>query len=290
MIVGCSNSQKLARKIAKQLKTEFSELIIKHFPDGETYLRFKTSVKNKEVVLVQTLQPKPNDALIELIFAAKTAKELGAKKIILVAPYMAYLRQDKRFHSGECVSNKIISELLSCADQVITIDPHLHRIKKLSEIFKTKTTALSANKTIAEYIQKNHSKAIIVGPDEESYQWAETIAEQIKSHAVILRKKRYSSRTVRIKVKQNIEWKGKTIVIVDDIISTGHTVIEPIKQLQKYGVKKIVCICVHGLFAEDALLQLKKLGIEIISTNTIQNPVAKIDVSRMIAEGLRKSK
>ncbi len=159
-------------------------------------------------------------------------------------------------------------------------------LKKLSEIFKTKTTTISANKTIAEYIQKNHSKSIIVGPDEESYQWAETIAEQIKSHAVILRKKRYNSRTVRIKVKQDIAWKGKTVVIVDDIISTGHTMIEPIKQLQKYGVKKIICICVHGLFAENAILRLKKLGVEIISTNKIQNSVAKIDVSRMIADQL----
>ncbi len=286
MIIGCSNSKKLARDIARKSRQEYSELITKKFPDGETYLRFKTDVKNKEIVLVNSCHPNPNDALMELIFAAQTAKELEAKKVIIVAPYLAYLRQDKRFHSGECKSNSIIAKLLNCADELITIDPHLHRIKNLNEIFKIKTKRLSANKTISEYINSNHKNALIIGPDEESYQWAEKIAEEINSHAVILRKKRYTSRSVRIKLKQDVDFKNKDVVIVDDIISTGHTMIEPIKQLKQKGVKKITCICVHGLFVEEALERLKRLGVDVISTNTIESKVSKIDLSKFIADNL----
>lgn len=286
IIISGTNSKELGREIAKQLRLEYSELTINKFPDGETYLRFKIDVKSKEAVLVQTMHPDPNDSLIETILAVKTAKDLGAKKTTLVIPYLPYMRQDKRFLSGECISNKIIAELLSCADRLITIDPHIHRIKSLSEIFKTKTTALSASKAIADYINKNHKKSIIIGPDIESYQWAETIAKYIKHHAIILRKKRYNARSVRIKVKEDIDWKGKTVVIVDDIISTGNTIIEPVKQLKKYGVKKICCICVHGLFSEGALEKLKKLGVEVISTNTIKSSVSRIDISGIIAEEL----
>ena len=302
MIIGCSNSKRLAKNIARKSRQEYSELIIKKFPDGETYLRFKTDVKNKkskrffkpqnnilsnkEIVLVNSCHPNPNDALIELLFAAQTAKELGAKKVTIVASYIAYLRQDKRFHEGECKSNSIIAELLNCADELITIDPHLHRIKSLNDIFKIKTKRLSANKAIADFIEQNHKNALIIGPDEESYQWAEKIAEEINSHAIILRKKRYNSRSVRIKLKQDVDFKNKDVVIVDDIISTGHTMIEPIKQLKQKGVKKITCICVHGLFVEDALERLKRLGVDVISTNTIESKVSKIDVSKLVADNL----
>ena len=145
---------------------------------------------------------------------------------------------------------------------------------------------MSANEAIAKYIQKNIKNAVIIGPDSESYQWAEAIAEKIHLHAIILKKKRYTSRHVSIKVKKGIDFKGKNVVIVDDIISTGHTMIEPIKQIKKLGAKKVYCIGVHGLFVENALKLLKKLGATVITTNTIQNPAAKIDLSEAIAKQL----
>src|SRR3989338_10582857 len=110
LIIGCSNSRQLAKKIAKNLNSSYSDLTVKHFPDGELYIRFETDVKNKEIVLVQTLYPQ-NEAILEILLAGYTAKDLGAKKIILVAPYLAYMRQDKRFHAGEAVSNRIIAKL-----------------------------------------------------------------------------------------------------------------------------------------------------------------------------------
>jgi len=286
IIFSGTNSKDLAKKIARKAKAKYGELYASHFPDGETYLRFKTSVKGKEVVLVNTLYPNPNENMVELVFAAHTAKELGAKKVTIVAPYLAYMRQDKRFHAGECKSNTIMSKLLGVADRVITIDPHLHRIKSMKEIFRTQTKKLSANEVIAEHIKKNMKNVMIVGPDSESDQWAETIAKHLKTHATVLKKKRYTARKVRIIVKKGVDFKGKNVVIVDDIISTGNTMIEPIKQIKRMGAKSVYCICVHGLFVEGALKKMKKLGVHVLSTNTITNPVSKIDISKLIADSL----
>ena len=119
------------------------ELTVKNFPDGELYIKFETELKDKEVTLIQTLHPS-NEALLELILAYKTAKELGSKKVKIVIPYLAYIRQDKRFNPGEAVSSKIVGSLLSDCDEIITIDPHLHRFNSLNEVFQTKTKKLSA--------------------------------------------------------------------------------------------------------------------------------------------------
>ncbi len=288
IIVGGTNSRELAKRIAKKLNAPYSELNAKNFPDGEICLRYMFDPKGKDVVIVNSMHPEPNNSMIELIFAANTAKELGAKTVTIVAPYLAYMRQDKRFHPGECQSNKIMAKLLSCADRVITLDPHIHRIKSLKDIFKINATRLSANEAIAEYIKKKIShNATIVGPDIESYQWAEKIAEKIKMHATVLKKKRYAADVVRIKVKPGTGFKGKNVIIVDDIISTGHTMIEPIRQIKKMGAKNMYCIGVHGLLVEGALKKLQKLGVKVITTNTIENPVSKIDVSGTIADALK---
>lgn len=287
LIIGMRNSFKLAKSIAKKGNYNFSELKSKYFPDGESNLRFMKNVKYKHVVLVNSFHPNPNTSLVELYFATKTAKSLGARKVTIVAPYLGYMRQDKAFHPNEVISSKHVGELLSCADEIITIDPHLHRYKSLSQVFKTKTKRLSANNLIAEYIKKHVPKAIIVGPDSESYQWAEHIAEKLHCHAVILKKKRYSSTTVRIKVKENVNWKGQDVVIVDDVISTGNTMIEPIKQLKKKKVRNIYCIAVHGVFVMNAVERLQRLGAKIICTNTIERKQSKIRVDELIASALK---
>lgn len=286
IVFGGTNSQDLAKRVARKIKAPYAALIVKHFPDGETYLRLPKDVKGKEVILIESMHPNPDLIMIETIFAARTAKELGAKKVTIVAPYLAYMRQDKRFHPRECKSNSIMAALMTCGDKIFTIDPHLHRINSLSEIFTIPAKRLSANDAIAKYIKKNIKNEVIVGPDSESYQWARAIADKINVHATVLKKKRYTSRVVRIKVKPGIGFKGKNVVIVDDIISTGHTMIEPIKQIKKMGAKKIYCIGVHGLFVEGALNKLKKLGVTVLTTNTIVNPVSKIDMSETIVKAL----
>jgi len=287
-VLGGTNSKELAKKLAKRINADYGALITDKFPDGETYLKLPFSVEGKKVIIVEGMHPNPNEILIETIFAARTAKELGATEVVLVAPYLAYLRQDKRFHPLECWSNRIISAILHFADRIIAIDPHIQRITDLQSIFKIPAKQITANALIAEYIQKNIKEPVILGPDEESYQWAEKIAERIHVEVTVLRKKRYTSRHVTIKLKTDINLKGRNVVIVDDIISSGHTMIEVIKQAKKMKAKTITCLAVHGIFAENALVKLKKAGAtSIITTNTVLNKTSKIDVSSIIADELK---
>lgn len=253
-------------------------------------MKYNANVKEKTVVLVQSYQPHPERSLLMTIFAAETAKDLGAKKVILVAPYLAYMRQDKRFHPGEAVSSHIMAKLLNnSVDKIITIDPHLHRYKSMKEVFKVPAKNLTANFLIAGFVKKKYKNAIILGPDWESYQWAEAIANRIGVESTVLEKKRYGSRHVSVKMKKPIEIKGKTVVIVDDIISTGHTIAEAAKKAKAAGAKKIVTIGVHGLLIENAVSKLHRAGVsEVVTTNCIEHKTNKIDVTELLAEELKK--
>ncbi len=287
LIIGCSNSRALAKKVAEQLGASFSSLEAKHFPDGELYLRFLADVRGKDVVLVQSMQPNPTEALIEAIFAAETARELGAKRVGLVAPYLCYMRQDTRFKPGECVSSRIVAKLLRCVDFLITVDPHLHRYRSLGVVFSVNTMKITANGLLAAYIKEKIKNPVIVGPDWESYQWAEEIAKQCGAPVTVMEKKRYSSRHVEVKLKNDVSIAGKSVVLVDDIISTGHTLIEAMKALKGHKPRAFYCLGVHGLFAEGALGKLKRAGVRtIVSTDTIQNPTARISVAKLLAEAL----
>lgn len=286
IVVSCSHGKHLGYKIARRLKAYHSELFVKKFPDDELLIRFNADLRGKAVVLVQSFYGSISDCIIELVLASATAKDLGAKKVILAAPYFPYLRQDKRFHKGESVSQKIIAGLFDkYFDEILIMDPHLHRKTSLGKIFRIKAVKLSANSLIADYIKKHIKNPIIIGPDEESYKWARSVAEIIGTESSILEKKRYSSYHVEVKLNKKVDLKGKNVVIVDDIVSTGHTIIEAAKLLRKLGAKNIYCICVHGVFANGSLNKLKRNKINVISTNTIPNKVAKIDVSGVIVEG-----
>lgn len=288
IIIGCSKGKGIAKKIANKLKKPYSELQVRKFPDGELYLRFIKTVRNKTVVLVQSFHENLSDCILEAILAAETAKDLGAKKVYLAAPYFPYFRQDSRFHPGECISIKVIGRLFSrYFDKMIVIDPHLHRQTKLSDLFNTKVEKLTSNPCIADYIKKNIKNALVVGPDWESYKWAQRVAEQIRYPFVILEKKRLSGRKVRITLNKKIKINNKNIVFVDDIISTGHTILEAAKKLRSLGANKFYCIAVHGLFVENALEKLRKAKIKVITTNTIRNKVARIDVSGVIVRSLQ---
>ena len=282
------NSEALGKSVAEKLGAEEGLIESKRFPDGEFYLRFRTGVKGKEIVLVQSLYPEPNEAIIELVFAAKTAKELGAKKVTGIVPYLAYMRQDGRFNEGECVSNRLMAWLLnSSLDSIMTVDPHLHRVRHLAELFHIERKRLSANNDIARFIKKNFSRkdSVIVGPDIESSQWAKKIADSMGFESAIFLKKRFSSRKVKIHVTKELEWRKKNVVIVDDIVSSGHTMIEAVKEIRKRKPKSVHCICVHAIFAENAFEKLKKAGAKTISScNTIEHKSNRIDLSGMIAK------
>ncbi len=288
IIIGCSHGLHLAEKIAERIKKPYSELEVTHFPDSEIKLRFKADLKKKKVVLVQSFYGNINDCVIEALFAAETARDLGAKKVILIAPYFPYLRQDKRFEEGECVSLRTIAKNIDeDYDEIYIIDPHLHREKTLSHIFGIKSHKLTANPLVEGYIKKNIKNPVIIGPDWESYKWAQKIAEKIKCDFAIMEKKRFSARDVKVTLNKKIDLKNKNLIFIDDMISTGNTLIQAIKAMKKIGAKKFTCFAVHGILVERALEKLKNTGAKVITTNTIPNKAAKIDVTELIAGSIR---
>ncbi|MBD3313520.1 ribose-phosphate diphosphokinase [Candidatus Woesearchaeota archaeon] len=287
IIIGFPESKGLARNVAKKAGVEFSELELKQFPDKESYIQFNADLKGKKVFLFRSLDD-PDAKITQVILAAYTAKDLGAKKVVLVAPYLCYMRQDKRFRDGEAVSSRIIAKLFNrCFDGLVTVDPHLHRFKSLDVIYKMKTKKITAVLPIADFIKKNFRNPFVFGPDEESYQWARSVAKLVGCESDVLRKHRYGPETVRIKVKERQDIKNKDIIIVDDVISTGHTMMEVIKDLRKMGIRKITCICTHGIFADNALKKIRRLGAKAFSTNTIHNEVSRIDISELLTKEIK---
>lgn len=292
IVTSLKNSEKLAKNIAKNIKATYSKTEISTFPDGDMYLKFSSKLKGQKLIIVESFQPNSNDALLNIIFAAKNAKSLGAKKIVLVCPYLAFMRQDKRFNDGEAINAQIMSDLLnnSGLDRIITIDPHLHRIKKMKDIFKIQAENLTANDIIADFIGKKFKNEIVIGPDWESYQWADKISARLGVEDTVLEKTRSTSRKVSVEVKKEITIKGKNVIIVDDIISTGNTMIKALKEAKKRGAKTVTAIGVHGLFVEKAYEKMKKAGFDNIYTvNTIEHKSNKIDITKLISDKLKKN-
>ena len=287
VVVSFPESRGFAETLAHKSGKPHSCLRLEKFPDRETHLLFRTDVEGRKVFLVRSLDD-PDKKLIEVLFAAHTAKELGAKQVVLVAPYLCYMRQDKRFMEGEAVSSRIIAGLFNeCLDGLITVDPHLHRYKNLNDIFTMKTKRLTAVKPIAEFLKRKVKKPFVFGPDEESYQWASKVAGIMGCEADVLRKRRYSSETVMIDIKEKYDLKKRGVIIVDDVISTGHTMIEVIKDVKKLGARKIYCVCTHGIFAQDSLKKIKKLGAVVYTTNTVKNNASKVDITGLLAKEIR---
>jgi ribose-phosphate pyrophosphokinase len=292
IVTSLENSEKLAKKIAKEIDAKYIKTECSSFPDGDLYQRVKGEVKGEKVIIVESFQPDPNKALINIIFAANNLKSLGAKKVVLFAPYLAFMRQDKRFKEGEAINAHIMSKLINeNLDKILTIDPHLHRIHKMKEIFTIPAKNLTSDGVIAEFISKkfkSKKNLAVIGPDWESYQWADDISAKIGVEDTVLEKTRHSSRKVDVKVKKEIPIKGKNVVIVDDIISTGNTMIKAAIQAKKRGAKKIYAIGVHGIFVEKAYEKMQKYFDGIFTVNTIVHPSNKIDITPTIVEELKK--
>lgn len=283
LLISCSGGEHLGRSIANRINASYSRIKSERFPDSELRIKIP-DVRGKEVYFIQsfyrTKDNDINDKLVELLFAAKTARELKAKKIFLIAPYLAYLREDKRFKKGESVNAKIISKLFAFFDKVYVVEPHLHRFKKFNEFFPN-AVRIKLEKEISRYIQKKIKKDfLLVGPDKESEQWVGPVAKSLKTNHTILNKKRFHARKVQVKGKRISQ---DTAIIIDDIISTGQTLIEASKLIK---AKKIYFIGIHGIFSENALKKLRKIG-EVVVSNTIPSPFSKIDCSDAIARMIK---
>lgn len=276
-------NEKLRDLLTQKEDGEKGKAEIRQFPDGETYIQIISDVMDKEVVLICTLN-QPDAKLLMVYFLAKTAKELGAKSIALVAPYLAYMRQDKVFNPGEAVTSTYFAQLISSfIDTLITIDPHLHRRNSLSEIYSISTRLGHAADHISAWIKNNIDKPLLIGPDIESKQWVSEVAKNADAPYIILTKIRHGDRKVKVSVPAMKQYKEYTPVLIDDIISTGRTMIETIKQLKISEMKPPICITVHAVFAGNSFQEIKNSGArEIISCNTIQHESNRIDISDLL--------
>lgn len=281
-------NEALTKSLTEECQAELGTVIIRQFPDGETYIKIETDVKDRQVVLICTLN-NPDKKLLPLYYLSETAKELGAKSICIVAPYLAYMRQDKRFQSGEGITSIYFAKLISSfADSLITIDPHLHRRSSLSEIYSIPTTVIHAAELISKWIRENIKKPLLVGPDIESKQWVYEVARQAEVPFIILKKIRLGDKKVEISVPHVEKYKEHTPVLVDDIISTARTMIETIGHLKNVGMKKPVCIGIHGVFADNAYSDLFTAGAEeVITSNTIPHISNRIKIDKSISLMIR---
>ncbi len=274
-----------SEKIINGLNCEKGELMLHQFPDEEDSMTIQADIKNKNIILLTDLA-KPNQKILMLIFFAELAKELGAKKITLVTPYLSYMRQDKRSHLGEGISAQYFAKLLSqYFDEIITIEPHLHSYRSLNEIFTIPGVALRATQQVAHWIQSHIENPLIIGPDAGAKEWADEIAQKINAPSIVLEKIRKGDRSVVIKLPSLEQYKNLTPVLVDDMISTGKTMIEAIKQLNAINMKRAVCIAVHGIFAENAYQDLLSVNVnKVVTCNTIKHVSNEIDISELIID------
>lgn len=287
ILFALSGSEKLTAKLADISGIEIGSLETRHFPDGESYIRINSDVKNKIVILIYGLE-YPDDKILSLLFIAKTVRELGSKKICLISPYLPYMRQDKRFKSGEAVSSILFAGLISeCINHLITVDPHLHRIKNLSDIYSIDSVSvLHSTKNIADWISNNIDSPYIIGPDEESEQWIGEVARFLSAPYTIIKKTRHGDREVSISMP-GIDVKNITLtpILIDDIISTGTSMVTAIQELLSRGFKTPVCISVHALFDDETYQKLLKAGAkQIVSCNTIPHKTNQIDITNLIIE------
>ncbi|MCC2654542.1 MAG: phosphoribosylpyrophosphate synthetase, partial [Microvirga sp.] len=249
LVIPLPGNDDLAGRIVRGLGAELGQLETRNFPDGETYLRIVTESKGRDVVLVCTLD-RPDPKLLPVIFAARTVRQLGAAQVGLVAPYLAYMRQDKRFHKGEAVTSTIFATLLSSAfDWLVTVDPHLHRYKSLDEIYSIPTRVVNSAPLLAEWIAANEPAPLLIGPDIESEQWVSEVAARANAPYRILRKQRHGDRDVEITIPDLHEFSGRMPVLVDDIVSSGKTMIETARRLKTQGMPPPICIAVHALMS-----------------------------------------
>ncbi|MDX1386549.1 MAG: ribose-phosphate pyrophosphokinase [bacterium] len=276
-----------SEKFTQHLGGEAGYLLTHSFPDGETYLRVPSECRNRKVVLLANLS-HPNEKILPLLLLGETLRDLGAKEVLLVCPYLPYMRQDKRFQPGEGVTSRYFAKLLSrYFDALWTVNPHLHRFSSLKEIYSVSSQVVDAGPQLGRWIRSSVKKPFLVGPDRESQQWVQSIAESIDVPYRVGEKLRRGDREVSVSLPDLTSLADHTPVLVDDIISTGQTLVRAMEELGKQGLPEPVCVVIHALFAEGAEEALQQAGVqELVTTNTIPHPSNRIDLSEVLAQSV----
>lgn len=281
--------ESFAFELARGLSWQQGTLEWHTFPDREISIRVLSALTGPEVYFLTNLH-HPNEKIIKLIFAAEALRAVGAKKITLIAPYLSYMRLDEVTKSGEGLTSKYFAQLIShYYDRLITVDPHLHRVRNLDKLYPIQTQVVHAAPVVANWVWRHVKNPLIIGPDEESEQWIKVIAHEAKLPYVVFKKKRYGDNSVSISAPLMSDYRDHKPVMIDDIISSGTTMLQGIKVLESSGMQKPICVGIHPVFAEGAKESLLEAGAEsIVSCNTIPHSTNAIDLVPLFVELLQQ--
>ncbi|WP_157263560.1 ribose-phosphate diphosphokinase [Azohydromonas aeria] len=274
----------LAQALAQALGAPLAFVQRHQFPDGELRLRLPESLPPR-VLMLRGLQ-RPNEKLLELALCAPAARELGARELVLLAPYLAYMRQDMAFTPGEVVSQRHVAALLGgLFDAVLTVDPHLHRVHSMEELFPgRRALALSAAPLLGEWVAGQLDRPILIGPDEEAAQWVQAAAAARGLEHGIGRKHRLGDREVILELPP-FEFGARAVVLLDDVASTGQTLIAAATQALARGAASVDVAVTHALFVGDALAQLHEAGVRHVwSTDAVPHPSNVVSVAPLLAQ------
>ena len=288
LVVAMPGQSSRAELLAEQIGGEVADMAMRQFPDGECYVRFDDDVRGRSLVVVESLD-EPNAKFLPLYFVAETARELKASDVGIVAPYLAYLRQDDRFEPGEAVTSRCFGGLISQVfDWVVTVDPHLHRIERLDQaIHNREAIALPSASVMGAFLAAHTQQPLLLGPDEESEQWVRAIAEPAGLDWAVAKKQRFGDRQVQVALPER-EYAQHQVILVDDMISTGNTLINVSQQLRRQGAKTIHCLVTHALFGEQVSHALHQAGIENIwSSDSVPHPSNAVSLAGLLASAFR---
>ena len=278
-----------ARRLASRLGVAAAEIAIHRFPDGE--LGVTVAPAAPATILYAPLD-RPNEKLLSILFAAEALRRNGAKRLVLVAPYLCYMRQDVAFHPGEAISQKAIGLFLaSFVDRVITVNAHLHRTADLHEVFPAiEADNLSAMPAIADALLAVglDPRTVIVGPDAESRPCVSELATRLGVAHAVAQKTRRGDRSVEIALTDPRIVQGRPVLLVDDIVSSGGTLVACARNIFEAGAASVDAIVTHALFPPDITGEFVRAGIgSIRSTNSVPHPTNAIALDGVLAAALR---
>ena len=286
-VFGFPESIEPARALAAWLGLPCHEVELRRFPDGESLVRVPASAST--AILYRSLD-HPNDKLVELLLAGSALRDGGCTALHLVAPYLGYMRQDMAFRSGEAVSQRVIGRLLARHfDGLLTLDPHLHRIASLSEAVPAiPAIALSAAPVLSAALDAD-AAPVLIGPDSESRPWVQAIAAPAGLPVLVGAKQRHGDRAVEIAIAGIEAVRGRPAVLVDDVISSGMTMIAAAQLLHEAGALSVEALATHCLACDEDLARIAQAGIaRVRATCTVPGPVATLPVAALIGNALRK--
>ncbi len=279
-----------AKQIAARLSVTCDEIAIHKFPDDEIRVTVKPAAA---IAIIYAPLDHPNDKLLALLLASDALRQGGARRLVLVAPYLCYMRQDTAFQPGEAVSQKVVGKVLAGAfDRIVTVDAHLHRTHEIREVFpRIEADNLSAMPAIADSLRATgfDRAAIVVGPDSESEPWVSDLAARLALPYIAARKTRHGDRSVQIELPKPEAVLGRPVLLVDDLVSSGGTLAVCARALAAAGASSIDAIVTHALFPPETMDEFARAGIRSIrSTNSISHFTNAIALDSLLAQALEK--